>query len=75
MVKTLDESAIKLALVEIFGGTPKFALSSPKLIKLESAGPNAIKSAWGASIDAIAFFDHPWTLFYYLKYMWYQSSY
>jgi hypothetical protein len=41
--RTFDSSKLKLALREIHKGT--LSLHNPKLIKLESAGPNTVKSA------------------------------
>jgi hypothetical protein len=73
ITRTINSSAIKLALAELTTGS--FNLKSPTLVKLESAGPNAVKSAWGASVDAVAFFDHPYTLYRYIQYMYYQKSY
>jgi hypothetical protein len=72
--KTFDKSQINLALKELLGRT-QISLSIPKLIKLETASPNTVKSAWGASIDALAFIDHPIALYNYIVYMWYQKSY
>nr|UPW42269.1 MAG: putative RNA dependent RNA polymerase [Inner Mongolia grassland mitovirus 2] len=74
IIRTLDSSLIKLALAELTRKT-KFSLRLPTLLQLESAGPNAVKSAWGASIDALAFVDHPRTLYWYIKYMVNQKSY
>lgn len=42
--RTFDSSAVKLALSELTKGLV-FKLHSPKLLKLETAGPNAVKSA------------------------------
>jgi len=44
ITRTIDSSAIKLALAELTRNV-KFSLSLPTLLKLESAGPNAVKSA------------------------------
>jgi len=66
--KTFDKSQINLALKELLGRT-QISLSIPKLIKLETASPNTVKSAWGASIDALAFIDHPIALYNYIVYM------
>jgi hypothetical protein len=41
--RTFDSSKLKLALREIHKGT--LSIHKPKLIKLESAGPNTVKSA------------------------------
>jgi len=43
IARTIDSSAIRLALAELTTGS--FNLKSPTLVKLESAGPNAVKSA------------------------------
>lgn len=74
ITRTIDSSAIKLALAEITRGF-SFKLSPPTLLKLETAGPNAVKSAWGASIDALAFVDHPITFYHYIRYMVAQKRY
>jgi hypothetical protein len=44
ITRTFDSSVIKLALDEITRGR-SFKLSPPSLLKLETAGPNAVKSA------------------------------
>jgi len=44
ITRTIDSSAIKLALAELTCNF-NFSLSLPTLLKLESAGPNAVKSA------------------------------
>lgn len=46
------------AVYEVLGKS-KIKLSSPKLIKLETAGPNASKSAWSSGIDTLAFLHFP----------------
>jgi len=43
IARTIDSSAIRLALAELTTGS--FNVKSPTLVKLESAGPNAVKSA------------------------------
>jgi len=55
------------AVKEIFGRS-KIKLSSPKLIKLETAGPNASKSAWSSSLDALAFILYPKEFRNFLRY-------
>lgn len=44
IVRSFDASAIKIALAELTGGRG-FRIAPPTLIKLETAGPNAVKSA------------------------------
>jgi hypothetical protein len=56
---SLPVKGIKLALVDLFGKRLKKRLKGPRLLKSESAGPNSIRSSWGAGIDAIAFIHHP----------------
>jgi len=53
-VRSFDTSQLKLAVAELI---PRVTLriKSPKLIKLESAGPNATKSTWSSSLDSLAF--------------------
>jgi hypothetical protein len=67
LTKTLNLSQIKLALREL--KLYRLKLRQPELIKLESAGPNARKSAWSSSLDAIAFYRHPDTLIGLLRYL------
>lgn len=59
--RSLDETVLKRALKDLLGNS-KLHLSEPKLILMEKASPNTKKSAWGASVDAVAFLDHPRTL-------------
>jgi len=73
IIRTIDSSLIKRALAELTPGT--LHLRSPTLLKLESAGPNAKKSAWGASIDAVAFLDNPKVLYNYIRYLCYSKCY
>nr|UPW42221.1 MAG: putative RNA dependent RNA polymerase [Jiangsu mito-like virus 14] len=65
VTRTFDSTAISLALAELI---PKPVPIKPaRLLKLETASPNAKKSAWGASLDAVAFLDHIFTLDHYLR--------
>lgn len=59
--ESLDTRLIKTALEDLLGNRQIKTLK-PKLIKLESASPNGSKSAWGASIDALAFLFYPKSL-------------
>jgi hypothetical protein len=53
--RSFDRSILKSALKDLLGSRMYINLPAPKLIKLESASPNGTKSAWGASIDTLAF--------------------
>lgn len=59
---------VNLALYDLLGISTTVKLSNARLIMLESAGPNAVKSAWSASIDALAFIHEPCTLWYLFLY-------
>jgi len=61
---------VNLALYDLLGISTTVKLSNARLIMLESAGPNAVKSAWSASIDALAFIHEPRTLWYLFLYNW-----
>lgn len=65
MGKTL--SNLDSAVWEVFGRSG-IQLISPKLIKLETAGPNAVKSAWGSSLDALAFIHYPKEYYNFFRY-------
>jgi hypothetical protein len=53
--RSFDRTILKSALKDLLGSRMYINLPAPKLIKLESASPNGTKSAWGASIDTLAF--------------------
>jgi len=55
--QTLDLSLIKSALRQLPVGVLR--IPKPKLLVLESASPNAQKSTWSASLDAIALIFYP----------------
>lgn len=55
--KTLP--VITQALYDLLGNKLRLKLNNPRLIMLESAGPNAVKSAWSSSIDSLAFIHEP----------------
>lgn len=59
---------LKPAFDDLLGIDPLLKLNTPRLIKLESAGPNAVKSAWGASIDALSFIHEPKLFMIYALY-------
>jgi hypothetical protein len=50
---------VNLALRDLLGTNTTLKLTKPRLIKLETAGPNAVKSAWSSSIDSLAFIHEP----------------
>jgi hypothetical protein len=72
--RSFERSALKLAIKDLLGNA-RLKMSPPVIIKLETTSPNAKKSAWGASIDALAFIDHPLTLVYWTKFMYYHRSF
>lgn len=45
-----------------------FKLRAAHLIKLETSGPNASKSAWSSSLDSLAFIHKPRLLLEYVRY-------
>lgn len=53
---------------DLLGVDPLLKLNTPRLIKLESAGPNAVKSAWGSSLDALSFIHEPKLFLIYALY-------
>jgi len=59
---------VNLALYDLLGVHTTLKLNKAKLIKLESAGPNAVKSAWSSSIDALAFIHEPKLFLIYALY-------
>lgn len=65
-----ENNPIGQALADLFGVDPQLKLNNPRLIMLESAGPNAVKSAWSASIDSLAFIHQPKLLLIYALYNW-----
>lgn len=66
-------SNLRPAVREVFGRL-ELKLSSPKLIKLESAGPNAVKSSWGSSLDALAFLNNPLQFAGFASYCWFYKG-
>lgn len=54
VVTTFDKGVLKAALKELIPSL-RLVVNPPKLIQLESAGPNGSKSAWTSSLDALAF--------------------
>jgi hypothetical protein len=50
---TFDKEVLRLALNDLL--VQPLVIKSPKPLKLETSGPNSIKSTWAASVDAIAF--------------------
>jgi hypothetical protein len=50
---TLNKEVLRLALNDLL--VQPLVIKSPKPLKLETSGPNSIKSTWAASVDAIAF--------------------
>jgi len=66
--KTFDSSSIRLALKDLFGKRIVLKPHAPELINLESASPNGRKSAWGSSIDALAFLWSPWNFYSFMVY-------
>jgi hypothetical protein len=50
---------VNLALYDLLGVNTTLNLNNARLIKLESAGPNAVKSAWSSSIDSLSFIHEP----------------
>jgi hypothetical protein len=61
---------VRLALYDLLGVGTTVKLNNARLIMLESAGPNAVKSAWSASVDALAFIHYPRTFWYWALYNW-----
>lgn len=55
--RSFDSSLLKLALKQLSIRTLK--LSDPILLVIEKASPNASKSAWSSSLDAVAFIYYP----------------
>lgn len=68
VAKTFDSSTIHTALKDLLGNRVHLNLPATTLITLETAGPNGRKSAWGSSIDALAFIFYPKSLISYLVY-------
>jgi hypothetical protein len=67
-------SDLRPAVREIFG-VSEFKLGNPRLIKLETAGPNASKSAWSSSIDVLAFIHYPAEFFHFVRYCLFTKTY
>jgi len=64
----LSTFPVDLALYDLLGVNTTLKLNNPRLIKLETAGPNAVKSAWSSSIDSLAFIHEPKLFLTYLLY-------
>jgi hypothetical protein len=58
------------ALCDLLNNDITLKLAKFRLIKLETAGPNAVKSAWSSSIDAIAFIHEPFVFLQLSIYNW-----
>jgi len=65
IAKTLP--SLECAVKEIFGKSV-LKLTKPILLKMETAGPNAGKTAWSSSLDALAFISHPVEFFHLTRY-------
>lgn len=64
--KSFDSRLLKSAIKNLSFGSLR--LKSPKLLLIEKASPNASKSTWSSSLDAVAFLFYPRTLIAYCKY-------
>jgi len=71
--RTFDSRLLKLALRQLNFGSLRLKL--PKLLIIEKASPNASKSTWGSSLDAVAFLYYPETLKAYIKYCFFIKEY
>lgn len=67
LVKSFDFLIIKRAIKDLLGNS-RLKLHKQTLIKMETASPNGTKSAWGSSVDSLAFIFYPKTLFAYIRY-------
>jgi len=64
--KSIDSAMLVRAMKEI--PLKFFKLEAPKLLLIESAGPNGFKSTWTCALDVIAFILNPMLLFSYITY-------
>lgn len=64
--KSIDSAMLVSAMKEL--PLAFFKLDTPKLLLLESAGPNGFKSTWTCAIDILAFICNPHVLWAYLIY-------
>lgn len=65
-VQTFDVELLEHALRVLSIGP--LVIRRPKLLLIEKASPNSVKSTWGSSIDAIALMLYPQTWIAYAKY-------
>lgn len=63
---SFDVSLLKRAIKSLNLG--RLVINNPKLLLIEKASPNAVKSTWGASLDAVAFAFYPRVLWKYIIY-------
>jgi hypothetical protein len=61
---------VNQALYDLLPKDTTLKLPSFRLIKLETAGPNAVKSAWSSSIDSLAFIHEPFVFLQLFLYNW-----
>lgn len=54
------------AVLELFG-KKKLRISKPRLIQMESSGPNAFKSAFNSGWDALSFISYPYQLLHWSR--------
>lgn len=66
-VKTFESSVLKLAIKDLLGNH-SLNIKRQQLIKMETASPNGRKSAWGSSVDSLAFLCYPKSLISFIKY-------
>jgi hypothetical protein len=61
---SFDARLLKRAIKSLSLG--RLVINKPKLLLIEKASPNAVKSTWGASLDAVAFIFYPRVLWNYI---------
>lgn len=66
ILKSIDSAMLVSAMKEL--PLAFFKLDTPKLLLLESAGPNGFKSTWTCMIDILAFICNPGVLWAYFVY-------
>jgi hypothetical protein len=67
-IRSIDLDMLKLALHNLGLRSGSLRLKAPKLLLIEKASPNASKSTWSSSLDAVAFLFYPETLKAYILY-------
>lgn len=63
---TIESGLIKRALAQLPIVSPRTLKS--KVLLIETAGPNAQKATWSATLDAVAFLFYPKVFYHYVKY-------